>query len=182
MEAKTLEQENAVPRKPTTLNELLALLTEADNAFLTLSLDEHADLIEAGRVKVDNYKYLIDKMKSQEELLDKWMEEYAAAKRTVFNNRRRLTEHLLYVLRSHGFDKFTGNRFVVKIQKSKPAVQMTVEPNDLLKLRYPDIIRTKYEWDKVKVYELLKSGDEKLCELGTLKESIYPSFSIIKDV
>lgn len=170
------------PKKPTTLSQLLHALTEADNAFVTLSLEEHIDLMEAGRVKVDNYKYLLDKMKSQEEILDKWVDEYTAAKRIVANNRRRLQEHLVYVMKSSGFEMFTGHRFRVKIQKSKPAVQMAIEPNDLLKLKFPEIIRTKYEWDKVKVYELLKSGDEKISELGTLKESLYPSFSIVKDV
>lgn len=183
MDAPKLVPQEPTEEKSLTLNQLLMKLTEADDDLAEFDFTAEADLIEAGRVKVDNYKYVLDKLEALEAVYDKWLKEYQAAKRTVAANRERLAKHLVAVLQQNGFDRFPGNQFQVAVQRATPAVELKVsEPNPQLKIKYPDYIRVKYEWDKTAIRDGLKTGDTSAAELAALKETFYARFSIKKEV
>lgn len=168
---------------PSTLHALLMALTQADDDMQeTLQLDQQSELIEAGRIKVDSYKYLLDKLEAQEAMLDKWVQEYLDARRAIQNNRKRLIEHLTFALRSNGFDKFTGNQYVVSLRKAPPSVEVKGEPTAGHKLKYSEFVRTKYEWDKTAIRDALKAGNESAAELAALKETVYPKFTVLKGI
>lgn len=169
------------PPKPT-LNSLLASLKAVDDEMIEVSLDEQLDLIENGRIKVDNYKYILDKLEVQAIFLEKRREEIQKSLQVINNNIKRIKEHLIYALRSNGFEKFTGHEYVVSVRKAAPAVEVKAEPTVAMKIKYPDYIKTKYEWDKTALKEAVKRGDDpELAELAGLRETFYPKFSIVKE-
>jgi hypothetical protein len=79
----------AEPPKPTLFG-LLAALKAVDEDMIELNLDEQIDLIENGRVKVDSYKYVIDKLEVQAIFLKQREEEIVKARRTIENNIKRI--------------------------------------------------------------------------------------------
>lgn len=170
----------AEPVKPT-LWGLLSALKAVDDEMIEINLDEQIDLIENGKVKVDSYKYVLDKLEVQSIYLKKREEEVEKARKAIEANIKRIKEHLIKSLRENGFDKFTGNEYVVKLQRAAPAVEIKAEPTAALKIRYPDLIRTKYEWDKTAVKDRLKEGDPAVAELAGVRETFYAKFSLVKD-
>lgn len=175
-----IPQEDEQEKKPTLL-QLLMALTESD-AELEADFDMQAELLEGGRVKVDNYKYLADKLELHAQFLKKREEEYKASRQAVEKNRERLMKHLLYSMQTAGFDQFAGNEYRVKVTKAAPSIELKVsEPTVGLKIRYDKFVRVKYEWDRVALREAIIAGDESVLDLATLKQTFYPRFSIKKD-
>lgn len=166
--------------KPNSLDSLLGLLNAADDGLLEIELDEHLALIEQGKIKVDSYKYLIDKLESQADMMKKYKDDYAAQEKSLRNKRKRLLDHLLFSMHKNGFDKFPGNQFEVGIRKARPSVEMKLEASAIMKAKYPDLVRTEYSWDKNKITEKLKLDDPDVRNLASFKESFYAKFNIKK--
>lgn len=184
IEIEGVEQETkpAVIEKPATLNALLMALTEADNALEEIDLDQQIDLLESGKVKVDSYKYVIDKLEQQERYLFEREKEYAAAKKQVQNAQKRIKEHLVFVLQNNGFEKFTGHEYTVSLRKARPSVIIKADANASLKMKFRDLIETKYEWKKSAVYDLLSKGENPdLEEFASIKESVHARFAVNKE-
>lgn len=170
------------PKKPS-LNELLMRLTEADDALHEFDFDTELDLLEQGKVKVDNYKYILDKLAVHSLFLQQRIEEYTKARRVVDNSIRRIEKHLVFALQNNGFSQFPGVEWQVRLQRSAPAVELKIsEPSAAMKIKFPDYIRTTYAWDKTAIRDALKSGDEAASELATLRESWHARFSLLKKV
>jgi len=184
MEATQLVNSDNKQKNPTTLFELLAALSAADDAMGEFDFAQSIDLLENGRVKVDNYKFILDKLDAQEIILDKRAKEYSEARRVVAANRDRLERHLVHCLQQNGFDQFAGYQYKVKLSRGRPSVEIkgVSKPTPAMKIKYPDYSSTKYEWDKDAIGHGLKSGDAAAAELAALKDSYYAKFSIIKDV
>jgi hypothetical protein len=51
----------------------------------------------------------------------------------------------------------------------------------MMKIKFPEWIRTKYEWDKTAVKDALKSGNKEAIELAGLRETYYPKFSLVRE-
>lgn len=182
LHAIALAEPDPKPALKPTLHNLLQMLLQVDEGMTEFSLDDQLDLLEAGKVKVDNYKYLIDHLESQAVLLKKWEDEYKTARQAVENNVKRLKNHMLFAMQANGFSMFTGNQYVVKLLKAAPAVEVKGEPTAAMKIKYDGFIKTSYEWDKKAIGAALKAGDPKAAELGSLRETVYPKFSIVKGV
>lgn len=165
-----------------TLESLLSRLTAIDDELIDLDLDEQVELMEQGKVKVDNYKYIVDRMDAQADLYKKWAEEHSKAEKALRIKRKQLLNHLLFSLQKNGFQKFTGNKYQVTIRKARPAVELKVGASALLKIRHPELIKTAYSWDKTEIGKRLKEGDESLAEIAALKETHFAHFSIAKEL
>ena len=175
-----IESKEVKKPKENSLDQLLSKLTAADEGMLDISLDDQLDLLESGRIKVDNYKYLVDKLEAQADLFKKWSKEFSDMEKSVRNNRKRLLDHMTYVMQRNGFEQFTGNRYQVRLQKSKPSVEVKAQASAVYKIHFPEMIKTEHSWDKSKLFEALKSGDEKVKNVAELKESVHPRFTINK--
>lgn len=182
MEARQLEPIKEEPRH-SSLNQLLMKLTEADDELAEFDFTKEQDLIEQGRVKIDNYKFILDKLDALEAVYEKWIREYTVAKKSVAANRDRLAKHLVWTMQQNGFDKFAGHRYQVSVQRASPAVELKIsEPNLQHKIMYPDYIRVKYEWDKAAIRDALKAGSEDAEKIAQLKDSFYAKFSVRKEL
>lgn len=148
--------------KPKSLNELLQALCLADEAMLEIDLDEAPDLLEQGKVKIDSYKFILDRMESIAEELKRKENEYKTARKSVESQRERLMGHLMYALETNGFEKFTGHQYKVRLQYSEFVDLKLSEPGAHHKIHFPDLIKTTYEWRKSDIKRLLKTDVEKL--------------------
>lgn len=145
------------------------------------SFEEQIDLLEEGKAKVDGYKYIIDKLESHAEHLAKKEAEIKQAKTTCQNKVKALKEGLLKALEANGFEKFTGNDWIVRRQKSQDALSITRQPlaSDLIK--HPDIVEVKYEWRKKPFREKLAEASD-LQEIAKLEENYHIRFAVNKEL
>jgi glutamyl-tRNA reductase len=178
--------------KPKTLNELLRALCLIDEAMLDVDLNAAPDLLAEGKVKIDNYKYLIDEMDLRRESMKRKREEYAKAEKTLENQIKRLKEHLIYAMQANGFEKFSGNEYKCWVQYSESVKLSLSEPNAQLKIHYPDLIKTSYEWKLTPIKQILKKDPasldesdrslaEKVREFATITKTPSVRFSVLKD-
>lgn len=181
MNATAIAAERVSENPKPSLYSLLSALKAVDDEMLEVSLDDQIDLIEGGRVKVDSYKYILDKLEVQKIFYEKRAEEIEKSLQAIKGNIKRLREHLVHALRTNGFDKFTGHEYVVTVRKAPPAVEVKTEPDAKLKIRFPDFVKTEYKWDKKAILARLKAGDPLAAELAGLRESFYPQFSLVKE-
>lgn len=165
-----------------TLAQLLDKMTAIDDGLLEIDLSDQIELMQEGKVKVDSYKYLVDKLEFQADLYKKWASEYLQAEKILRNKRKQILNHLLFSLQKSGFKKFTGNKYVVTIRKARPSVDIKSPASALMKVHYPDLVRSEYSWDKNEISNRLKSGDEKASEIASLKESYFAHFTLSKEV
>jgi len=171
----------AEPAKPTLFN-LLSALKAVDEEMIELNLDEQIDLIENGRVKVDSYKYVLDKLEVQAEFLARREKEINKAKKAIEANIKRVKEHLVKSMQDNGFDKFTGNEYVVSLRKNgRPAVDIKAEATAAMKIKYPDLIKTEYSWVSDAVRAKLKEGDHEIMALAGFKQTYSAIFSLVRD-
>lgn len=179
--------------KPKTLNELLRALCLIDEALLDVDLNAAPDLMEQGKVKIDNYKYLIDEIEMRQEHMKRKKDEYAKAEATLKNQARRLKEHLVYAMQTNGFEKFTGNEYKCWVQYSESVELKLSEPGPHHKIHFPSLIKTTYEWKKTDIKRILKTDIEKLesesdkamaekvREFASIARTPGVRFSVLKD-
>lgn len=168
--------------KPKTLNELLHALCMADEMLLDVNLDEVPDLLEQGKVKIDSYKYIMDRMESMIVEMDRKETEYASAKSTLKRQLKRLKEHLAFALINNGFEKFTGNQYKCWVQYSESVDLKLSEPGAHHKIHFPNLIKTTYEWKKTDIKRILKLDPEKIEDASDrqLAEKVREFASIAK--
>lgn len=177
----TVAQQEQGHEDDKSLNKLLMALTEVDNSIADVDYEVQADLFDKGKIKVDSYKYLIDKLDAQAEYFERREKEYYEAKKHCQNASRRLKDQLTFALQNNGWEKFTGHEYVVALRKSKPSVVLKAEATPKLRLKYPELIETEYKWKKTAVGDLLRTQpDHDIAELASLKESVHVRFSLNK--
>jgi hypothetical protein len=160
---------------------LLQRLNAVDQSFQDIGLDDEIDLLNKGKIKIDAYKFILDKLAAQLWYLDQRLDEYQKAKKTVNNAQSRVKSRLLEALEANEFTKFTGNQWIVSVRKASPSVEIsgTGEIDVSLKIKHPDLIKTTYTPDKTAIKKALQAGEE----LGwaSLKEANYIAFTINKE-
>jgi hypothetical protein len=179
--------------KPKTLNEILRSLVLIDEAMLEVDLSEAPDLMENGKVKIDNYKFLIDEMEMRRDHMNQKKQEYAKAEKTLENQIRRLKEHLVYAMTANGFEKFTGNEYKCWVQYSESVELKLTEPGPHHKMHFPSLIKTTYAWKKDDIKRMLKADmaslaekdratAEELRQVASIVKNPSVRFSVMKDV
>lgn len=193
-ESESVETAARTIVKPQTLNELLRALCLIDEALLDVDLNAAPDLLEAGKVKIDNYKYLIDELEMRQEHMKRKKDEYAKAETTLKNQARRLKEHLVYAMQANGFEKFTGNEYKCWVQYSESVELKLTEPGPHHKMHFPNLIKTTYEWKKNDIKRILKTSieqleseadraiAEELRKVASIVKNPSIRFSVMKDV
>ena len=165
------------------LRQLLDKLTDVDAQMGDLDLDLEEDLIECGAIKIDNYKYLIDKMETQVLFLKAREKEYAEARKHVENTIDRMFARVLNAM-TDGVKKYQqleGNQWKVRLHKSKAAVETKVEASAKLRVQFPDLIKAEYSWQKNAIYKAIQAGSTDLEPIASLRETVSPRFSINKE-
>jgi hypothetical protein len=168
------------------LHKLLRALKEADDCIENINWDEQDALMEAGKLKVDSYKYIHDKLTLQLEHFTDLVKRFTEAKKSAQSNLNGFLRHLQWAMESNGFEMFTGQEYLVKLKPSEYCeIKEDMECLPKHKIIYGDFVRIKYEWSKTAITKALESDDpdlrakaEQLARIGVRHK---PEFSIIKE-
>lgn len=123
----------------------------ADETDLSELIGEIAD-------KVDGIKYVIDIFEKEAERFKQYKEQMAERQKSLEKAAGRLKSYVVKCLESHGSTFEKGNIWTVKIREFSKIDMFRDAPDAAdvmnLGLKY-NVIRTKYEWDKTALKELL---------------------------
>ena len=161
-----------------TLAGLLAKIQEVDEGMVELSNADLDDVFTSIKDKVDGIREMLSRLESEEERLDKIAKQFASKKKAISNSKARLKEYCVYILEKNETPQLFGHLWDMKIRKSE-AIEVAGTPSASHALRYPDLVRTKVEWDKTGIKERVKKGEA--LDFAKLKENLSVSFTIHKE-
>lgn len=178
--SKPVEATEVEPRPKATLGELLSLVRMADDGVL----DSELDLEELGRDlrdKVDGCVEFIFYNRSRAAAVSA-MAKLLTAKATAFANAAdRLESHIAFRLaqdkaeraaRGEPVDakyRVAGVQFELVATTSERAVPL-VEPTPALYLRFKDLMRRSYDWDKNALKRALRAGNVEVKAYAEIKK------------
>jgi hypothetical protein len=168
------------------LHKLLRALKEADDCIDNINWDEQDALMEAGKLKVDSYKYIHDKLTLQLEHFSDLVKRFTEAKKSAKSNLDGFMRHLQWAMETNGFEMFTGQEYLVRLRSDEYCeIKEDMECLPKHKIMYGDFVRIKYEWSKTAITKALESDDpdlrakaEQLAQIGVRRK---PEFDIIKE-
>jgi len=166
-----------------TLGELLHAFEMVDNGLASITPEQLEAMSSKAAMKVDDYKYFMEKCEGEVDRLKKRIEEFQKTKKTIENTQRRLKEIMVFHMKENNFDKLVGNDFKVNLQSTTKATWKTPEPSEAQRISLSNYVRVKYEWDKKAIENELKNGDkEKFKGIAELGKTYYPKFYVQKRI
>lgn len=112
--------------------------------------------------KIDNIKQMIDLFETEADRFKHYKDEMAARQKSLQNASERLKSYVISCLENHNSTFEKGNIWVAKIRENK-RIETFKEPEakDMLKLAKSNIfcIKSKYEWDKSLLKEMISNPD-----------------------
>jgi hypothetical protein len=168
------------------LHQLLRALNEADDALYAINWDEQDALMEAGKLKVDSYKYIHDKLTLQLQHFDDLVKRFTAQKKSVQSNLDSFMRHLKWAMESNGFQMFTGNEYLIKMRADEYCeIKEGMECLPKHRVIYGDLVRVKYEWSKTAITKALESSDPELKakaeQIASIGVRVKPEFDIVRE-
>ena len=160
--------------------DLLNLLEQIDECVVQLSPEEISRVLEKSQLKVDTYKYVLDKLKSHAEYLGQRAAEFAAAMQATENHVKRLKAHLVWVLEQKGTDRWPGKDYQIKLVATQ-SIQPQIEPNSRLSLKFPDCVKRSYSWDKKALKEALQDPESPLQDYAKVQTNKSIRFSVRRE-
>ena len=159
------------------LPNILSLMTQVDEGMINASVEDMTALMEKAELKVDSYKYIIDKFESESERLANKIKDFQASKKVIDSKVERIKSLLVFSMQKNSFTKFNGEEYKVRLQASK-SVAVKREPAAMDMVESPEFVRVKYEWVKPEIKKALDSGKE--ISFAEFKESLAPIFTVNK--
>lgn len=150
------------------LNGVLAYLDRDD-------LDESEQLALRSTIleKVDEYavfeRQLCDEVKRLREIA----KEFTEAARVSEKRLERFHEHVKYVMEANGFEKLPGAKFEVQLRENPPKVIVDQEPTSFDAEAYPSLVRTKWEWNKSVIKDMLAERDIPFARLVRERRAVF---------
>lgn len=162
------------------LNDLLSYLHKADEGLIEFDPEKHKETLLEAEIKIDSYKYILNKYDLA--ILDakQNIEAYQAIKKTLENKAERLKNLLLWIMKSKQLNEISGQKHSVKLC-SKDVIAITAEPSAATRLHHPDLVKVKYSWDKVAFDKAFKNSDE-LKSFAELTKTDFIKFSLKRSV
>lgn len=167
-------------KSPMHFGELLETLTLCDAGLVNLTLEENEELLKRTAIKVDNYKYLLEKLEAESERLKKRIDEFKFSRSAVDNKIESVKKLLLKHMEAQGFTKLPGEDFKVSVTESE-FVEVKTDATYELFTEFPAFIKPSYAWDKPMLKEALKKKEfPKIEEVAELKKAKHARFSVNK--
>lgn len=168
------------------LYKLLRALKEADDCIENINWDEQDALMEAGKLKVDSYKYIHDKLSLQLDHFTDLVKRFTEAKKSAQSNLNGFMRHLQWAMETNGFEMFKGNEYQVRLKPSEFCeIKDNMECLPKHKIMYGDFVKIEYKWSKTAITKALESNDPELRakaeQLASIGVRHKPEFSIIKE-
>lgn len=166
----------------TTLKDILRVMALNDEGEIELSEDNMKALAARVKEKADGYQSVHEEMAATEARLkiriDTWRKEMAR----VTQDRENLEKILLWNMQQNKIEMLPGNDYIVKRRKSPPKLVTKVEASSQMKVKYPGLVRVKYEWEANKIKKALKTApeDDALWKLFDITQAEKPKFEVNK--
>lgn len=152
-----------------TLDEILHKMRLMDDEVVNMEIDEHQDLGDQLKEKIDSYKEVIDRFGALADHIGNKIDFLSDMKNSFEQKQKAVAKLLLFNLEKYGFEKMPGTEYTVHIIKSKSTeTSKKCEAADLI--AYDGYVRTKFEWDKVKIKSDFDKN-EKLKEIAAIQEN-----------
>jgi hypothetical protein len=179
--AEAAAQDPMAPTADMSMRQILKLMTAVDEGMAELSVDEMRELAKTAAIKVDSYRYMITKLRSESERLAAEAEPILKASKSLARKADGLESLLCWHLRENKLTGMPGERFRVELRASR-SVKVNPQAEAGAYIRYADFMRLKYEWDKNKLQAALKRGDEAAREIAEFEENYSVQFKPVVQV
>jgi len=180
-------QEVALPivRPGMTLWEIMDVLERMEKGLLELTPDDMSKMGAIARSKVDGYKQFIDMAGGVSEMIGRWEDELAQARKSVDAKVAGLTEHMRKMMVAQGFEKLPGHIYEARIQKNPPKLVMNPafsKPDSDLYRKFPDCSRRAYSWDADAEKKAIQAGSQEFVEFCVVEQGTKVKFGVNKDI
>lgn len=173
-------QSTNLPAK-TTLNSLLTQIQQVDLGMLELPEQDARQLAKSLEIKVDGYKYMLDRFKQFAAYLAGERDAMNKAKKVAENKMKYLNRLLQYHMEHHEFETLPGERWYAKLIKKvnvrfapdrgiptaadyrkhpdliTRVYSWKVQPDSKLAMKFPDLVTRSYKWDETALRNYLKT-------------------------
>lgn len=166
--------------KPDTLFSLLTDLENADSGLVEFNPEEHREKLLGAELKIDAYKYVLNKYESRIEEIAKEIAELTAVKRSLESKSTAMKSMVLWIFKQKQLEKFPGVKYVAQVISKKKIVIKT-QPDARLYLDFPTLIRREYSWEK-REFDKLFATVPQLKELATEETTDYIKFNLKKGI
>lgn len=166
--------------RPLTLPQILAKLHEADNCLIKLTDDQQQLVVTDLKDKVDAYKYIDNKFKSETARLAFEIKELQLAKKGVMKAHREFRDAMRDHMLSNEFQKLPGVRHNVLLIKKTEIELKLPEANPATYLEFKDLglVKRTYSWDTTKVEAAFKKDPETFKDFGKKVIKPYVQFKV----
>lgn len=165
-----------------TLRDILRVMSMCDEGEVELTQDQMKLLAKRVKEKADGYQSVHEEFQAIEARLkiriDTWRKEMAR----VTRDRENLEKLLLWNMQQNELTTLPGNDYIAKRQKNPPKLIPNVEASPQLKVKFPEFVRTKYEWEANIIKKALKTApkDSELWKLFKLDHGEKVKFEVNK--
>ncbi len=167
----------------TPLHSILRMMQSTASSLKQIDWTKQDPLVEAGKIKVDSYKFIHDQLSAQLLYFDQLVAQYTAAKKSAKSQLEGFESHVRWVMESHQLEKVQGNDYVIQLTKSE-FCDINAECLPRHRVIYGEWVKVKYEWSKTKITEALEGDDEELrakaLEIAKISQRTHPKFDIVK--
>lgn len=140
------------------LKDVLTLMSLSDEGAIELTFDEMKALAHRVKSKADGYHDIDEELEAQDRRLTIRIEDFTRERRRVRKDRDNLKKLLLWNMQQNGLSQLPGNDYVVKRRKNPPKVVAKAECDNRMKIKFPNLVRVKYEWALTEVKKVLKTA------------------------
>lgn len=162
------------------LLKLLTDLEQADTGLIEFDPEQHRETLLKAELKIDSYKYVLNRYASRISEIKDEIEELTAIKRTLENKQNNLLELLFWVMKQKNITKFPGQKYVVSLLKKKNIQIIADNPDSKTFLKFPGLIKRTYAWDKMALKKAYASDPISYAGYAKEEEIEYIKFNLKK--
>lgn len=139
---------------------LLEILHASDSALEDLTALDFKELIGNLNGKIDAIQDVRSRIKSESDRLKNIGNDYAIKVTRLNNSLKKLDNYILDSMDQHNMPYLEGGLYSVRVQSRKSVEFNLEDPGVLEALKYPDLTKKTFAWDKKKVKDDLVKGTE----------------------
>lgn len=171
---------HVLPEKPKTFAEILAFLDAVDAGLVAATPEQMADMGELLVSKVDHTAETIDELEFQAERLRVASAKLAEGKRQILARTERMREYMAHHMAERQFTQIPGDLYKVRLSVSTSVEPLTKAPPPAVAEKHPDLVRPKFEWNKIALKAALEAGDPVAATFAELVPSKTVQFDVNK--
>lgn len=161
------------PKK--TFRSMLETLQEHEDELIDLEPEQIKELLGDLSNKVDGLHDWLGKMDAEAARLGEDIRRLQDRKKALTNAKLRYLDYIAFSMKASDSMEIFGTTWDIKLGKSE-SVEVSIEkPDTIHAVSYPDLVTTKYTWNKPEIKKAIKAGKE-ISELAIMKKNDTVTF------